>query len=132
MPENGRLRRSLARLSQNGSSSIQYNGKRPHNALNETPAIKSKRRKMESRSKEDKLADIIVDFNLAVNELYHLKEYKSLLSWDPQENSSTNSKIIKVELDEFIKTNKYKLTWDGELESSSDIESLPLRFQKKS
>ncbi|RCK55370.1 Helicase SWR1 [Candida viswanathii] len=131
MPENGRLRRTLARLSQNGSSSTHYNGKRPYNVSQQPSTTKSKRRKVETKTKEDRLADVIVDFNLAVNELYQLKEYKSLLSWDPQENSNANSKTIKVELDEFIKENKYKLTWNDEIENSSDIDSLPFRFQKK-
>ena len=50
------------------------------------------KRKVSTQSKEDKLSDIIVDFNLAVNELYQLKEYKSIISWDPIENSSANDR----------------------------------------
>ena len=106
MPENGRLRRTLARLTQNGtstsSSTIYQNGKRTsQHAKHQQHQIK---RKVSTQSKEDKLSDIIVDFNLAVNELYQLKEYKSIISWDPIENSSANDRGIKAEFGEFVKT----------------------------
>ncbi|EMG47154.1 hypothetical protein G210_2551, partial [Candida maltosa Xu316] len=131
----GRPRRTSARLSQNGSSSTQYNGKRSYTTSQSTSTstTTTKRRKVESKSKskEDKLVDVMVDFNLAVNELFHLQEYKSLLSWDPVENSRSNHKPVKADFENFINENKYKLTWDEEIENSTDITNLPLRFQKK-
>lgn len=135
MPENGRLRRTLARLTQNGtstsSSTIYQNGKRTSQHAQETSTASNKKRKVSTQSKEDKLSDIIVDFNLAVNELYQLKEYKSIISWDPIENSSANDRGIKAEFGEFVKNNDYRLVWDKEIENNSNIDSLPLRFQKK-
>ena len=68
---------------------------------------------------------------MAVNELYQLKEYKSIISWDPIENSSANDRGIKAEFEEFVKNNDYRLVWDKEIENNSNIDSLPLRFQKK-
>ncbi|KAF6063708.1 SNF2 N-terminal domain family protein [Candida albicans] len=135
MPENGRLRRTSARLTQNGtstsSSTIYQNGKRTSQHAQETSTASNKKRKVSTQSKEDKLSDIIVDFNLAVNELYQLKEYKSIISWDPIENSSANDRGIKAEFGEFVKNNDYRLVWDKEIENNSNIDSLPLRFQKK-
>ena len=134
MPENGRFRRTLARLTQNGnstSSTIYQNGKRTGHHAQETSTVSNKKRKVSIQSKEDKLSDIIVDFNLAVNELYQLTEYNSIISWDPIENSSANDRGLKAEFEEFVKKNHCKLVWDKGIENDSNIDNLPLRFQKK-
>ncbi|ODV80148.1 snf family helicase [Suhomyces tanzawaensis NRRL Y-17324] len=83
------------------------------------------------KTKESNLADIITKFNLARNELFQLKEYKSLVSWDPADFSTAILGNQIPELYEtFLKDPKYQLKWDEGIENK-DLSNLPLRLQKK-
>lgn len=79
---------------------------------------------------EERLARAIADFNLSVNELFQLKEYLSIISWNPSDFSkylNTRSQLPE-NYNFFISNNDYLLKWSNEDE---DLDSLPLRLQKK-
>lgn len=83
---------------------------------------------LDPETNEDKLVDLLCDFSLTVNELFQLKEYGSLVDWNPADFS----RVAKPELPEiyeyFVNKNDYKLQWH---EFNEDMSSLPLRLQKK-
>lgn len=78
---------------------------------------------------EEKLVDVITDFNLCVNELFQLKEYGSLVEWKPKDFSQVFNPHPSEILQYFIDQNNYKLVWDEALLENMD--SIPLRLQKK-
>ncbi|CAH6719822.1 helicase Swr1p [[Candida] jaroonii] len=94
-----------------------------------------KRRKVEvkplpvkKKSHNDKIVDFLVDYNLSINELFQLKEYGSVVDWNPSDFSGT--KPNKPELFEhFLKESKYGLKWINE--ENINLDDLPLRLQKK-
>ncbi|KAM9934895.1 hypothetical protein OXX80_005525 [Metschnikowia pulcherrima] len=82
-----------------------------------------------SKSHADSLVDVLSDFSIAVNELFQLKEYASLVEWDPRDFSRVDKADLPEIFEYFVKVNSYTLIWDEQsLENMSD---LPLRLQKK-
>lgn len=82
-------------------------------------------------AKHEKLANLIADFNLNVNELFQLREYLSIVSWDPSDvsqNSGRDQIQIPEKFDYFINENKYKLEWDND---NQNLDHIPLRLQRK-
>ncbi|KAI5960921.1 SWR1 [Candida theae] len=135
-----RRTRTSARISNGKTNAPVYNERRAalSKRANQTPDDKidnttnsHKRRKVQEQSKEDKLASILFDFDLAVNELYHLSEYKSIISWVPTEFSKNFNKSVPESYLRFTETNGYNLKWDEEIENDEELKSLPFRFQKK-
>ena len=136
-----RRRRTLARISQGSANSAVYNEKsrlslvkrsnESSNQQNSTLVQPNKRRKVTGQSKEDKLATIIVDFGMAVNELYQLSEYESIISWVPSEFSKVVNMSISDSFLNFCESNQYKLKWDSDIENDEELKALPFRFQKK-
>lgn len=89
--------------------------------------VESKKQKTQDPS--DKVVDFIADYNLTVNELFQLKEYGSLVDWQPQDFASYIPD--KPQLYEyFLKENKIGLSWLGS-EDNVSLDDLPLRLQKK-
>lgn len=89
-----------------------------------------KRRKLALDSKKDSLVEYIADYNLAVNELFQLKEYGSIIEWRPEDFASYNK--VKPELYEhFLKENNIGLSWLPDEEDNQNLDDLPLRLQKK-
>lgn len=80
-------------------------------------------------SLELELVQVIADFNLCVNELFQLKEYGSLVEWDPSDFSRAANDQIPEIFDYFITQNQYTLIWDEAL--AENMDSIPLRLQKK-
>lgn len=91
---------------------------------------KKRRRVASQANKEARLAEIGLDINLAVNELFQLKEYTSIAYWNPADFSSTSSSITPQLYDDFIKSPKYQLQWPSKV-PYPDLESIPLRQQKR-
>lgn len=83
----------------------------------------------ETEDKELALADVICDFNMSVNELFQLKEYASLVEWDPRDFSVAAGLQMPEIFEYFINTHDYKLLWDEE--GLEDLSNLPLRLQRK-
>lgn len=83
----------------------------------------------DSSGPESRLVDVIAEFNIAVNELFQLKEYASLVEWDPMDFSRVDKPEMPEIFDFFVKTNSYALVWDEAL--LEDMGDLPLRLQKK-
>ncbi|KAM9893168.1 hypothetical protein OXX79_009514, partial [Metschnikowia pulcherrima] len=82
-----------------------------------------------SKSHAESLVDVLSDFSIAVNELFQLKEYASLVEWDPRDFSRVDKADLPEIFEYFVKLNSYTLIWDEQsLENMSD---LPLRLQKK-
>lgn len=92
-----------------------------------------KKRKLDNELDESQehLAQLITDFNLSVNELFQLKEYKTIAYWNPDDFSraSSTSQIPEI-FDLFSKEPKYQLTW-GDDSNEQDLSNIPLRLQKK-
>ncbi|KAK6454428.1 SNF2 family N-terminal domain-containing protein [Scheffersomyces xylosifermentans] len=86
-------------------------------------------------SKEEKLAKIITDFNMTLNELFHLTEYKSLVSWNPSDFSAPAQTEHNHQLPElfenFANNPKYKLPWNDGTDEEPDLSGVPLRLQKR-
>lgn len=78
---------------------------------------------------ELELVRVITDYNLAVNELFQLKEYGSLVEWNPRDFSQAANSHVPEIFQYFIDLNSYKLIWDEE--SMENLDSMPLRLQKK-
>lgn len=90
----------------------------------------SKRQKLALNSKKSSLVDFITDYNLAVNELFQLKEYGSIVEWRPEDFATYNKD--KPELyDHFLKENNIGLSWLDTEEDNQNLDDLPLRLQKK-
>lgn len=125
----GKSKSKPSKSNQNRSSS---KGKRDLNGVETSITNDLKRRKLLkpfSEEKKDKLAQLIVDFNLARNELFQLREYKTIHNWNPLDFSEVSSKSQISELyQSFIENNK--LDWDNKNNNES-LKDLPLRFQKK-
>lgn len=90
---------------------------------------KIEKNKSGSLELELNLVETITDFNLTVNELFQLKEYGSLVEWNPRDFSPSLNEQIPEILEYFIDQNGYKLIWDEAL--LEDMNDLPLRLQKK-
>lgn len=85
-----------------------------------------------TNTKEERLVDIRTKFNLAINELFQLQEYKSLADWKPTDFSVPFlSNHIPELYESFLAEPKHKLEWDEEIETSQNLNDLPLRLQKK-
>lgn len=98
------------------------------NGLNKR--IKLENSRLDVSPREQELADIMTDFNMAVNELFQLKEYGSIASWNPSDFSTTTTETQVPEIFQyFVLENNYRLSWGADLEKSLD--SVPLRLQKK-
>ncbi|CCG25940.1 Swr1 protein [Candida orthopsilosis Co 90-125] len=134
-------RRASARLNSGSASAPIYNEKsrasqskrsnQTANQNNDTPLNGNKRRKVNEKSKEDKLASILLDFDLAINELYHLSEYKSIITWVPAEFSKIVNKSVPESFAKFCESGHYNLKWDKDVENDEELKALPFRFQKK-
>lgn len=83
----------------------------------------------EELSREEELVRVIADYNLAANELFQLKEYGSLVEWNPTDfSAAANSQLPEI-YQYFIEKGNYKLIWDED--SMENLDSIPLRLQKK-
>lgn len=128
----GRPKSSTTKV--NGNRTISK-GKRELNDSNSNNIKGTKRRKLEETNedeeKQEKLAQLIVDFNLSVNELFQLREYKTIYNWIPLDFSQSlpTSQIPEL-YESFLKNPKYNLEWDDENQNGS-LNDLPLRLQKK-
>lgn len=91
--------------------------------------IKSEPEEEEVLDVELALASVIADYNLAVNELFQLKEYGSLVEWNPHDFSVVLNPQVAEIFQYFVDHNKYKLIWDED--SMENLDSIPLRLQKK-
>lgn len=99
-------------------------------AVDNGSVYNNKRRKVNEKSKEDKIIDFLVDYNMAVNELFQLKEYGSIVDWNPTDFASFN--LEKPDLFEyFIKDNNFELKWLHDEDDNVNLDDLPLRLQKK-
>ena len=59
----------------------------------------------------DRLVDVITRFNLYLNELFQLKEYGSLVEWNPSDFSfATNNQLPEI-FQYFVDLHNYKLIW---------------------
>lgn len=79
------------------------------------------------------LVDCITRFNIYVNELFQLREFASLVEWNPTDFSpafaSAHGATEPEIFQKFIEENDFKLIWDASLLPNMD--SIPLRLQKK-
>ncbi|KAG7192749.1 swr1 complex component [Scheffersomyces spartinae] len=92
-------------------------------------------------TKEERLVQLRSDFSLLANELFQLKEYGSIVFWNPLEispyyggdlNTSTASSSNLVgQFNDFLQLSGYVLKWDEAIEDDDELKSLPLRFQRK-
>lgn len=130
-------RKALERIKQNANNAPLLKRNEPSTAVDvETDVMNGKKKRkitpVNTKTKEQKLCEIRTKFNLAVNELFQLKEYNSIVNWNPADYSAQVPGHHLPELFEtFLKDPKYKLTWDEEIESTKGLDSLPLRLQKK-
>lgn len=99
-----------------------------HNGL-PRKKIKTENPEPEDHLRELELVRVITEYNLAANELFQLKEYGSLVEWDPADFSSAANTQVPEIYQYFIEQNHYKLIWDED--SVENLDSLPLRLQKK-
>lgn len=77
----------------------------------------------------ENIANVIARFNLYVNELFQLKEYGSLVEWNPSDFSPAMNEQLPEIFQFFIDQNNFKLIWGESLLENMD--SIPLRLQKK-
>ncbi|KAG2732166.1 hypothetical protein G9P44_004583 [Scheffersomyces stipitis] len=116
------------------SKRSQHQAKLEGHSLNKAPSAQKKRKtestiNRKSLSKSEKLARIITNFNLSVNELFHLREYQSIVSWNPSDFSTAIPGHQIPELFEiFTQDAANQIEWDANVE---DLSSIPLRLQKK-
>lgn len=78
---------------------------------------------------ESEIVDVMTDFNICVNELFQLKEYGSLVEWNPLDFSKTLNPLPPEIFEYFLNNNNYHLIWDEALLENMD--AIPLRLQKK-
>lgn len=125
---------SLKRSARNLETATNADDSGPKNAKNSQNGL-NKRIKLEKVAHgisphEKELADIMTDFNMAVNELFQLKEYGSIASWNPSDFSSTTTETQVPEIFQyFVLENNYRLSWG--IEGDKGLDSVPLRLQKK-
>ncbi|KAK6202733.1 SNF2 family N-terminal domain-containing protein [Scheffersomyces amazonensis] len=133
-------RRTSSRLSQQPvDQQPNYTQKRKSAPPQPVPVNNKKRKLLISQvkksepqpSKVERLTELIVRFNLSVNELFQLKQYKSLAYWNPKEFSITTQPHLPEIFENFLKNDKYKLIWDEIIENNENLDNLPLRLQKK-
>lgn len=110
---------STQQNNENGNSQIASAHKR----------IKSEKISSSETASPEDIVDVITRFNLQVNELFQLKEYGSLVEWNPSDFSSAMNEQLPEIFQFFINENKYKLIWGESLLENMD--SIPLRLQKK-
>lgn len=80
----------------------------------------------------ERVARLIVEHNLLVNELFHLKEYTSVAYWDPAMYSSAKNQQLPRIFEEFAARPEYELSWgDDPAADRAELESLSLRFQRR-
>lgn len=93
----------------------------------------AKKRKLNEMLPEalEELAQSIADVNLSVNELFQLKEYKTVTNWNPDDFSRVSSSDQVPEIFElFAQQPEYQISWGDEF-SDQDLSNIPLRLQKK-
>lgn len=111
-------------------SSVQQNNKNGNSRVrSENKRIKSDQHLPNKTSLSENIADVITRFNLYVNELFQLKEYGSLVEWNPPDFSPAVNEQLPEIFQYFISQNNYKLIWGESLMENMD--SIPLRLQKK-
>jgi helicase SWR1 len=115
------------------STASSSRGKRTSTSNDSHHGGDSKRRKGPNHGQNDdkaeRLAKILVNFNMCVNELYQLHEYKTIYNWNPRDFSRASNSQIPELYENFLKNTRYMIPWDeSELEKHDDI---PLRLQKK-
>ncbi|KAG7662840.1 SWR1 [[Candida] subhashii] len=141
MPVSEVRRRRSARLSHGSADDTQAKTTYIESIPSKTTTANGNKKRKLNRSidtqkhtetKEERLSHIVTDFNFAVRELFALKEYKSIVYYNPADYSHQSAKPqIPDQFEDFIKDEKYKLVWDEEIENDKELETLPLRFQKK-
>ena len=153
MPNARTGKRLLSRLSQNTTSTsedsfellnLQRNKRQSPNPYansngNDNDSVdqqqeqpQKKKPKTQGKTKEVQLATILTDFAEAVNELYQLLEYASIVAWKPNEFSENNpQQLLREHYKAFCDDNNYRIKWNDEIEDDTSIKSLPLRFQRK-
>lgn len=136
LKRNGKIDPSLHVNSKKRSRSHISDSTNQHNNENGDSRIRSdhKRIKPESNSSSEvslheNIAEVITRFNLYVNELFQLKEYGSLVEWNPSDFSPVMNEQLPEIFQFFIDQNKFKLIWGESLMENMD--SIPLRLQKK-
>lgn len=83
----------------------------------------------ELSQEQNRLAEIIAEFNITLSELFQLKEYKSLVFWEPKEFlASLHSNSVPEIIEYFLNNTGYKLSW---MKDAKDLSDIPLRLQKK-
>lgn len=93
--------------------------------------IKKRKLDTELDESQEHLAQLITDFNLSVNELFQLKEYKTIAYWNPDDFSraSSTSQVPEI-FDLFSKEPEYQISWGAD-SNEQDLSNIPLRLQKK-
>lgn len=91
--------------------------------------VKTEEPETQENDFESEIVNVITDFNLCVNELFQLKEYGSLVEWNPQDFSRAINPLLPEIYEYFINKNNYHLIWDEALLENMD--AIPLRLQKK-
>lgn len=94
--------------------------------------VDSKKRKLDNglNPSQEKLAETITDFNLSVNELFQLKEYKTIVYWNPSDFSRAETSHVPEIYELFVKDPQYQLSWPSD-DDDQDLSNIPLRLQKK-
>lgn len=126
----GRKRKTRGSSVGNSSQSSDSSGQHEDDT-EELPRKKLKMEDLEEETllREEELVKVITDYNLAANELFQLKEYGSLVEWNPTDfSAAANSQVPEI-YQYFIDQNNYRLIWDEQ--SMENLDSLPLRLQKK-
>lgn len=128
-----RRSRRLSSISNGNSSKSngQTNGNDKRNGSSKIiEEVNRKKRKIESS--EERISKLITKHNLLVNELFNLKEYKSIYYWDPSLYSSTKVTQLPEIYEDFCKNPEYELSWsDDPKRDQKQLDSVPLRMQRK-
>ncbi|CAK7902825.1 helicase Swr1p [[Candida] anglica] len=96
-----------------------------------TPSHKKRKLNTASGPPQEVVANLMTKHSLLVNELFNLKEYKSVVYWDPAIYSKTTTPLPEI-FEEFCKAPEYQLNWSENAEEEQrELISVPLRLQKK-
>lgn len=126
--------RRLRNRSYENGSVPPSDGKRKQNDIDQDGTINgssNKKAKLGAMTKHERLASLIAQFNLNVNELFQLREYLSIVTWDPSDVSQSierENHQIPEKFEYFVNENKHKLEWDTE---DQNLDHIPLRMQRK-
>lgn len=89
-----------------------------------------KKRKLNEDNHQNKLIDFITDFKLTLNELFQLKEYASVVEWDPADFFTGNVDSHRL-FSDFLKEPHHSLKWSNDDKDDEKLNDMPLRLQKK-